>query len=453
MKKYFSWILLFIGIFSITAGAVFGNTLVLKASQINGRYGFNKVWISLKDTSNEAFTLQDIKILEKILEANEITFIAHVQTQLTENNGDNNIHVYGTNDKYIDFYEITFKHGFFFDHTAQLENEKTIVVDEKLAWEAFGSLDVLGKSLELFNESFKIRGVFSNQESMISIFSEPKEPYIYMPAQLLLELDENAKITSLQIEIDQASKNISSITNALKEIGKDIDDYSICDYTIQKRIMEQKSLLILFIVGSICIFNIIQYNIKKIRKTFKFIHMEWHKDYLVHVIKKHYLILFRQLLILLFSVLFVYTIWRMIKFNFYIAPQYIPKELTNIGFFGDLLKEHIWNSFTNDTYNILPQIKMKNISLFLNGQFYATIFIGIPLIYIGFYQLKLEQNSFYAASLKVSYIFIIVILLTIFFIFLSGMPIALEISKLIIIFLFIYVNAIIFLKNGEENRL
>lgn len=441
-KNYCSWILVFIGIFLVISGVILGNSLVMKAYEVNGNSSMDKVVIAIKDkelsSTNAAFTLDDIKKLNKILQDTEITFTAHSKTSLLKNNEYKNINIIGTNSMYINFNKLDFGSGCFFTKKAELHNQQVVIIDEALAWEVFGSLEVLGKDLNIFDRDFKIIGVTAAKHPIVDILYRPEKPYVYMPINSLTKIDKEAKIKALQIRV-RASPTVANspdnILNALKAIGKSPDNYSIYDYRIKRALIKQKHLIIIFIAGLCCIFLIAKYIIKKVKTIYTFIMTECEEKYLLNIFKDNLNKILIEIFKIILAVLCQFVLWNIIKFDFYIPPKYIPKELTDISFFWNLFKDNILSSLTNNEYMSLTEIKLKNILMLLNWQFYISIFIGFPLIYIALYQLKLQKINVNKSVSVISTMFIVSIFISIFIAYLTGLPIWLNSRGLIVLYI------------------
>ncbi|WP_041701754.1 ABC transporter permease [Gottschalkia acidurici] len=436
MKKAgFSMILIYMGLLLIILGTVLGNSLVLKLQEINGKYGMEKVIVNIKDLKTNKdgapFTLEDIKNLKDIFKNSEITFSSYNEVDIEDVT---NVRLIGTNYNYTNFNNVKFNKGYFFNKKDEELNEKIVVIDEKLAWKAFGSIDVLGKEIYILEEKFKIVGIKSHEKML----------EIYMPLESLLKIDECTRISHLEIKTSNSyttKKNIEDMENALKLIGKHPDDYNIYDYNIKSMQSIQKPRIIMFLLGTISIIITIKFAIYMIRDLYSFILRECKEDYLVDVLKRNIRKVVNKMLYIIIIILSVFIIWNIVKFNIYIPKEYISEEIISIKFLFNLLSNILWEGFLDTSYIIsLQEIKLNIILKILSFVFYISIFIGIPLIYIGFYQLKLKPNLYYKNLKNLNLFFCISYALVLLLAYILKLPIFIDIKGLGIILLFVYLN-------------
>lgn len=456
--NHFSWALIIIGVFLITAGVILSDSLILKFCEINGSNSTNKIVVNLDnnkcchDQSN--FTYDDIEKLKNILKDAEITCTANSQTMLMENIEDPAVNIIGVTSEYINFCTLNFKTGFLFTRLNELENDPVAIIDENLAWKVFGSLEIVGNKIEIFDKTFEIIGVTSVDKSIITVASYNEKNNIYIPLKLLQKLDEKTNINSLQIKMLNtaiSANNIEVVKKALRIIEKSPVDYHIYDYNLEKKLMEQKPLLIVFISGVICILVIVLWLAGEIKELYTFIKSQYIDDYLGNILKNNLSLIFTLTLKILTIVLGVFILWNMVKFDLYIPPDHIPNELIDIKFFLNLFKRNISNSaIIRGSISSLSLIQLNIITMFLNYFFYLALFLGFPTIYAGLYQLKLQGVYAYKAILQISWIFTLSISLSVLLVFLSNMPISIDVRSLIIVFLFFYMFSITSLKEHRE---
>ncbi|AFS78954.1 putative membrane protein [Gottschalkia acidurici 9a] len=428
-------ILIYMGLLLIILGTVLGNSLVLKLQEINGKYGMEKVIVNIKDLKTNKdgapFTLEDIKNLKDIFKNSEITFSSYNEVDIEDVT---NVRLIGTNYNYTNFNNVKFNKGYFFNKKDEELNEKIVVIDEKLAWKAFGSIDVLGKEIYILEEKFKIVGIKSHEKML----------EIYMPLESLLKIDECTRISHLEIKTSNSyttKKNIEDMENALKLIGKHPDDYNIYDYNIKSMQSIQKPRIIMFLLGTISIIITIKFAIYMIRDLYSFILRECKEDYLVDVLKRNIRKVVNKMLYIIIIILSVFIIWNIVKFNIYIPKEYISEEIISIKFLFNLLSNILWEGFLDTSYIIsLQEIKLNIILKILSFVFYISIFIGIPLIYIGFYQLKLKPNLYYKNLKNLNLFFCISYALVLLLAYILKLPIFIDIKGLGIILLFVYLN-------------
>lgn len=451
-----SWILIIISVFLITSSIILNNSLILKSQNINKIQTTNKISVKIKSyaqlNDNSVFTYDDIEKLQDILQS-DITYTANTETVIKDSIKSINADIVGTNYRFIDFYTINFRDGYFFTEADEEENEYRAVIDEKLAWELFGNLQVAGNTIKILGREFTIAGVISKDNTIIGKISSSDDKNIYIPFKILNGLDKEAKISSIQIKMPEAQiieNNAITIKKALSTIEKLPENYDIIDYSIKNTLIEQKLLITTFILGLICIIIIIKHLIKTAKQTYNFIKIQTKKDYLTNILKNSYKTILKVMVKIIALIMCIYILFKIIKFNIYIPTDRIPKELIDINFFGELIKKSILNSTSNTSYALkIWEIQQNIIERFVNILFYILI-LAIPLMYLGLNQLRMKKVSYDKVVTKISIAFILSIIISTLFIILTNMPLQLNTLSLFILYLFFMLNTIAVLEKCEE---
>ena len=449
--KIMRWFLIFIGMQILTLSIIGGYSLYLETDEENGIFAMNKTLISVKNSQNKSskafFTLEDINGL------NDYSFTFTSVSPAETANGTSNI--IGTNSAYINFNNLKFSSGSFFDKNADLSGEKVAIIDEKLAWDEFGSIKAVGNTLEISGVKFKVIGVISENNSIVGLISGSGLPNAFIPVKALFELDKTAKINSLQIQNDDTTlsgQNLNKALHVLNIAGKAPGDYYISDLNIKKVVIGQKPRIIVFFIGLACIFTILITFIDKLKGILLFIKNKVKTDYIINILKDHKKIIILQLLeLLLFSAIII-LILGIIKFDIYIPPESLPKELTDFNFYLNLFKKSIEEVSLNKGYlPSLTEIKLNSILSLSNRLFFTGLFIGFPILFINLKYCRVDSNNFNKEFLIICIIFIISTGLSSSIVFISGMTQKLHISDLAVLFSFNYILLIKNLyKKGKE---
>lgn len=446
--KILRWVLIFIGMQILALSIIGGYSFFTAAEEENGLFAMNKMLITVKNPQNissEAFfSLEDIDKLNDY----SITLTA-TSLEKTENE---TINITGTNSTYINFCNIEFSSGCFFDRNAEIAGEQVIVIDEKLAWNKFGSINAVGNTMKLFNKNFRVIGIISENKSIVGLISNSGLPNAYIPIRALLEIDKTAKVNSLQIQTDDTTlsgKNTSEAIEMLNMMGKSLDDYYISDLNIKKVLIEQKPRIIVFIIGIVCIIAVFMTFINKTKEIFIFINNKAKTDYMINIIKIHKNMLILQLIKLLLFLSTIVLIWKFIKFDIYIPPEYLPKELIDFNFYVNLF----WKSIEriNLSKGYIPpmaEIQLNSITLLSNWLFCLGLFIGFPILLINLMRSRINRNYFYRVFMLICILFIISIALSSVVMLLSGITQKLNTADLAVLFSF---NYIFLIKNSFKN--
>lgn len=437
--KIVRWVLIFIGMQILTLSIIGGYSLFLKAEEENGIFAMNKTLISVKNSQNKSskafFTLEDINELSEY----SITFTAAFSAETA--NGTANI--IGTNSAYINFNDLKFSSGSFFGKTADIDGEKVAVIDEKLAWNEFGSIKAVGNTLEISGEKFKILGVISEDKSIAGLLSGSGLPNAFIPVKALPELEKTAKINSLQIQNNDTTlsgQNLSTASNILNTVSKAPEDYYISDLNIKRVIIEQKPRIIVFFIGLVCIFTILITIINKAKGILFFIKNKVKTDYIINILRDHKKIIIFRLFELPLLLAVIILILGIIKFDIYIPPEFLPKKLIDFNFYWDLFKKSIEEGNLNRGYiPSLTEIKLNSILLLSNRLFFSGLFIGFPILFTTLKYSRIGSNHFNKEFLMLCIIFTISIGLSSSIVFISGMTLKLHIADLALLFSFNYI--------------
>lgn len=448
--KSLPWNLFFIGTLLLTMSIVGGDSL--NRQEVNRLIGINKTVISVKDSPNAKdevlFNIDDMESLSR-----EITFTAAFPTEIDSKS----VCVTGTSSKYPNFENMQFYNGCFFDKTAEASADKVVVIDEQLAWDVFGSLNVVGNNLEIFNQEFRVLGVVAADKSIIGLLSDSGVANAFVPCSTLLELDETARINALQIHNNDTSltgQNNTEAVNFLRILGKNPEDYHISDFHKKSTLMAQKPHILVFIAGLASITVLLRGLISRGKELHIYLRREIQNDYMANILKYNKSVLLRKLLIMLLFLLIMAWVWRLIKFDMYIPPERLPKQLIDLAFYLDLLKADISASILKYGYIApLAEIRLNKVTMLANILFYAGLLIGFPMVWVG---LKLNQWHNAVAlpqTLRnISLAYIISVSLSAIVTLLASISLNLNITDLAVVFSFIYIYAIYSIQEKEGAR-
>ena len=304
-------------------------------------------------------------------------------------------------------------------------------------------------------DSTNLRGVLNGKDkSLLGAITDKEENTVYVPVNVLLELDNETRISSLQIKNegnDLLERNESMVSEALKAIGKDTSSYIIEDYYIKEVFMQQKTQLAVFIPGIILIITLAGILKKRIKGLVVMISTACRTDYFSNVLRIYKARLFAELTRVLVLTGIIVIVWLGASCKLFIPQKYIPDELIDFSFYYDLLKDSILKG--NSMIGYLPpaeEILLNGAQRILDWVFYPALFAGIPLVYIGFYQLNHERKDISVLTVSCSVLTVVAVAAVSVAVIAAGMPLSIRLNGLLVLFTFIYINTIIFSKEREE---
>jgi hypothetical protein len=391
-----TYLIFLIGITSLIFTNSFESYLAKSFASSNGYYKWNIISAHVNNIldpqGTSSFTLADMHILEEHSFKNrDIAYSAVASTNAQYNNRTTKVDIYGVNYKYNKFHKTKLNVGKFLNIDNEYEN--VAVIDETVAEKFFGNYKVIGRHIELYNRKFKIIGVVEGGKSFLDTLTDNGYGKIFIGVPQLLELDTNAKITSLDVKTTDSSTigiNLDELGAALSSIGKSSSNYNITDLNIEKVLIEQKSKLSIFMIGFILIV-ILFLKMKKIFQIInKLINNSLRDYYFIRALRINFKILVIEIAKLLILFFFIFLLWHKIKFYLYIPSEYIPNDLTDTNFYTNLFKSKIQTSLLNEGYiRTQMEIKLTVVKSLINQSYYVGLFSGLPLVYLAYYQNKI----------------------------------------------------------------
>lgn len=388
-----SYLILGMGLLLLTLSPVIGASLSAKLSELYGLHQTNKITATFQNEARQqgrgAISLEDMRQLAQYgLWGYDLAYALETSASAAYQNKQSPVHVLGVNDRYRQFHQIKLLAGSFL--TAAQENQQVAVIDEELALTLFQNCNVVGLNLELYGRTFKIVGVAGQDPSLVGTLTERETGTVYLPVKKLLELEESAGITSLEIETKDAGTtgyNTAVMKTALLSIGQDPAGFRLIDYTLEHRLLAQKNRLRDFLVGAGAIIILLVLLKRIIREVYHFLRMRLEEKYLREVIKADFTRLLLSLAKVLALVTLMFVIWNLIRFPLYIAPENIPNELIDLSFWADLWKETMQAGIQSTAYPALPgEDQLRLLHLIQNWNIALSLFLGLPLFSLGLYQ-------------------------------------------------------------------
>lgn len=255
---------------------------------------------------------------------------------------------------------------------------------------------MVGRKIELYGREFRITGVAGADHSLIGTLTDRGYGTVYIPVKILLELEEDCKITSLEVATKDAGttgRNTAVLETALASIGQDPADYKIIDYNVADLLMEQENLLRNFVAGMVAMVMLFGLLRRKIRGIYHFCRLRLRDKYWSEIIKGDAARLVPGMAEILALVAVMLLLWKLISFTLYIPPENIPDELIDISFWADLIKNGIQTGLQSAGYVAPPgEVQLNILNTIQNWNLFLNIFVGWPLFLLGLYQINLLQE-------------------------------------------------------------
>lgn len=137
-------------------------------------------------------------------------FSAYGQTSVTRNGTSADVNVTATGGNYFLFHPEDIVTGdYYYDNDLMKDR---ILIDNYLAWQLFGSNDVVGMNVEINGKTFLIAGVFKRPEGKYIDYTYGDKSRIYMPFDTFVTMNEGENAISYEV----------CLPNPIKGYGKDV---------------------------------------------------------------------------------------------------------------------------------------------------------------------------------------------------------------------------------------
>jgi len=454
MKKL-PFFLMFLGILIIVFVILISNNMCNEVQNMNGFYGFNKANVIVKNkTENSMFTLSDIDKFGEELKTNELGYSTSIQSSVLFEHKSFDTKISGVNLYYENFIDLNIICGGFFTAADNEECNRVAVIDSNLAWIIFNNDDVIGQKIELLDTTFEIVGVYEKysllederNENIIEKLTSDGLSNVYIPVDTLVDKVPDTVIDTIYVPTKSNNilgENEDKINTALQTIQKLPSNYEITDFNINKTLIYQKPKIIIFIIAlfilSILIF-VIKNELKKIFRIIK----EYMKDYYIsEVIKKSWCRVKEPTAKVFLCVIVGVVILINIKFDLYVSPEYIPDELIDTKYYSDLFESKI-HEF-NQNINLVRttnQLEYNIADLLTNFLLAIGILIGIPLFYLGVYQLQNNSINIIRLLLYCAGFLVTCLLLVLPVLNKLGLPHIFDVKSIVIMWIYIFASTL-----------
>ena len=143
----------------------------------------------------------------------------------------------GIGGNFFFFYPVTLVSGSYLP--VQNVNRDMVMIDEQLAWELFGAIDVAGMELVFHNRPYVISGVFRHFDDRFSQAARPDLPQIFFYYDELERLNGPIHITTVTVVLPNPITGLAEqlLASTLESAGLDEGDYLLVNHTTRYRIL------------------------------------------------------------------------------------------------------------------------------------------------------------------------------------------------------------------------
>ncbi len=302
----------------------------------------------------------------------DMSYVRELETFVQANNKIYPIKACLTNSSFTLFSGISVVKGCFINEASSETGLNCAVISEALSQKLFGTYDVIGCRFELFNEQYKVTGLYRNKKSLISFLSSDGTDRVYIPYKSHAAFkDITPKTVFLRYQgIETLKFRQINIRNLFKTEDR---IYKINDY-YEPDILTLLQKLFVFIIGTLAVFLIGRRLIVFCRSGFDHIKSCLKKVYIKEMLKNEKFFILKYLLCLPGSMALIVIIFILIRFKANIPVEYIPYDnIFDLGFYMEKLKSLVYHanlsagyipSYSETCYN--NALKLKSILLALS---------------------------------------------------------------------------------------
>ena len=447
-----AYFLLAIGIFILIFSSTLGASLAAKLVDLNGPHQTGKITVTSLNNAdnsgsrgNDSLSPENMRQLAQFgLQGFDLTYSSETSVAAFYKDKQCEARVLGVNDRYNQFHKIGLKSGGFL--TPGQEYQQVAVIDENLAQALFQNSNVFGLELELYGRQFKVIGVAEDDLSLPGSLTEPEGGTIYLPVAMLLELNRNSRITTLEVETKDTGttgSNTDVLQTALAAVGRDAKNFKIIDYNLEYFLMEQQNKLMNFTAGTVALVLLFGLLRRRIQGICHYVPLRLREKYFREVLQEDRAGLITGLVEIILLAGGMFVIWRLICFRFYLPSENMPPEL-KFSYLTDLLKNNIQAISQNAGYLPPPgEIRLDILKTIQNWNFVCNLFLGWPLLYLGLHLVKPAGEKLFKAEGMASVFLLASLWLSIALLLLVKMPPVMDTKGVFLLFIALFLAVIV----------
>jgi putative ABC transport system permease protein len=256
-----------------------------------------------------------------------------------------------TDEKYFDFYPFYLITGGKLDFLSVKRGDRVVVISDVLANALFKCNNIIGSTLKINNENYRIIGVYKENKSLTYRMAEDGYERVYIPYTSYKSENKESNLFLDTLTTRQTKKyDEKNINDKLtKVLGDKLSVYKIVDYTVSKQLVFQNIKILYFIIGIFIIIYLIKVMIKHIKETVSFFIEKMKSNYIKEALlnnKRGFIVRFSKILI---CALLIVVIFNLVKFNVVIVKKYLPPEnIFDISFYKEAVVSNIQLNNANE---------------------------------------------------------------------------------------------------------
>ncbi|WP_352419681.1 ABC transporter permease [Proteiniborus sp.] len=428
-------------------------SIYLYIQDLNSSVGYEKLAIRLKEKlpAERGFNVDQISKLNRIISPDMATYYAFKVSAVSSARGIRQTQIYGVLGNFNEFNRVKLIEGSFIDENDNRLKRNVVVIEDTVAESLFGSKEVLGLEIEVYNRKFEIIGIISTGRAAIEKLIDIGSSRIYIPLNTMDDLTETY-IGNVEYKNEGSNLDIDVIKDKIALIGKGYNDFLIEDLNIVGSQQRQKYDILLFVLGVYCLYVLIRLIIDIIKYIVSYSRNRLEDNYFFAMIKNGKKVYIKGILAIAGALVLGLFIWKKSSFRLYVAPDKIPDNPASITQILSVATKYITEFFNYNYAHPIYEIKVYG---FLQKLSTIVFWIGLIFEILCLASIKGKKSSKIKESINVllstGICVIVSVWLSVMFIYLLGLPVMISMVDL----LFIWISFVIvyFYQQGEYLRL
>ena len=211
--------------------------------------------VSRSKSLSDDLNLSDLRAIESIPSVTHAAGIVTTQDSLAFDGREREIRVIGTTPGYREIRNLEILSGRFFDGSDERYFNKVCVVTPELSKKLFGTLDIGGESLKLFDVRFHVIGVF--REGVETIASEVSTYSALIPLSVMHQFKSSDKLDVIYAsarsiaQVPMATERIEQVLDSNHRSGTSYRVENLSEMLAAAERIAQAITIVLFLIGSI----------------------------------------------------------------------------------------------------------------------------------------------------------------------------------------------------------
>lgn len=437
---------IFAAIFIFILTMLLTRSIYFKTQELYGNVGYERFSVRLKGDSllEDAFDKADAEELERILAPELMTYYAFNKGQAASERSRAGALICGIKGKYNEFYNMRLRKGSFLNEKDHADENYVTVIDEKLAEKLFGSADVIGLDIYMFDKKFKIIGITGDDLSIAGRLIQKDLPYAYVPLSIMEEANQGCKIPNIELKAWEDSLDKALIEDKIALIGRNPDDFYIEDWNELGIMTKQRFDILFFVMGIYCICCLLIAAYKIFRNFIELSKSYLRDNYFSNMIKDMGIKLLTALGKIAGILTAVILIWKEISFDLYISPESFPEDPMSMkeifGAVRNALSEFIK---TDNSYILNPNLVISFLSKQGSLIFMLSLLCELYILLFIMRNISRHFNSDAEAARDLGLCFGASILLSFFIIHMMGLTAELPVKTIILLWAGFFAIAVV----------